>query len=371
MTGWIDSNLSLQQLCEELRNKPSLAVDTEFIRTNTFFPQIALVQLSDGENCWLIDVLAIDQFAPLKSLFESSQVMLIFHACAEDLEVMDYALGIQPRNIFDTQVAAGITNIGYNMGYARLVEKIFHTQLDKQETRSNWLARPLSPEQLNYAQVDVKYLHPLFDQLNLALHDQQRQAWFAEEMTNLFDLFEKRKQTDDYYLRIKGAWRLNAKSLSVLKHLCCWRETLARERDKPRSRIIKDTVLYEIARQLPTTIKQLYSLEDWHPRLIKRYGESLLSEIKAVEQQALMEPLPPPLSKDIMTVLKTIRARLLIVANDKQIPAEFLCNKKELEQILRTSAEGNCHWPNRLNEGWRSLWVKPAIESELESANLL
>jgi len=371
MTVWIDSNLGLQQLCDQLIQKPSLAVDTEFIRTNTFFPQIALVQLSDGENCWLIDVLAIDQFAPLKSLFESAQVTLIFHACAEDLEVMDCALDIQPRNIFDTQVAAGIANIGYNMGYARLVEKLFHIQLDKQETRSNWLARPLTPQQLSYAQVDVKYLHLLYEQLRLALHDQQRLAWFAEEMTNLFDSVEKRKQSDDYYLRIRGAWRLNAKSLSVLKHLCCWREALARDRDKPRSRIIKDSVLYEIAKQLPTAKQQLYSLEDWHPRLVERYGESLLTEIKAVDKQTLMEPLPPPLNKDISAVLKTIRARLVSVANDKHIPAEFLCNKKELEQILRTSAEGSCRWPNRLNEGWRSLWVKPAIQSELESANLL
>lgn len=371
MNDWIDSNSALQELCDRLENTPTLAVDTEFIRTDTFFPKLALIQLSDGETCWLIDVLAITQFAPLKFLFESDQVTLIFHACAEDLEVLDCALGIQPRNIFDTQIAAGLTNVGYNMGYARLVEQFFDRQLDKQQTRSDWLARPLSPQQLKYAQVDVEYLHPLFIQLREALHNLDRDAWFAEEMQGLFDLVEKRKQSDDYYLRIKSAWRLDAKSLAVLKQLCRWREDLARERDKPRARILKDTALYEVAKALPTSKQQLYNLEDWHHRSVRRYGDMVLSEIKNLEGLQTLETLPPPLDRDKTAVLKCIRAKLATVADKQQIPAEFLCNKRELEHILRTTSSGECDWPNRLNVGWRSLLVKPAIESELATANLL
>lgn len=370
MQDWIDSNSGLQKLCDQLVKSSTLAVDTEFIRTDTFFPRIALIQLSDGENCWLIDVLAIDQFVPLKSLLESPNVTLIFHACAEDLEVLDCALDIQPRNIFDTQVAAGLTHIGYNMGYAKLVHKFYDIELDKQETRSDWLARPLSPQQLKYAQVDVAYLHDIYKQLSRLLSEQQREVWFAEEMQGLYDLVEKRKQSDDYYLRIKNAWRLDARSISVLKHLCNWRENLARAKDKPRSRIVKDGVLYELARQIPQDKHQLYRIEDWHPHSVKRYGDAVLREIKAVDYETSIEVLPPPLTREMSAIFKRIRYTLSCLAEKKKIPAEFLCNKKELEQILRTHAEGKCYWPERLNSGWRSLWVKPAIESELVTAKL-
>ena len=161
MIEWIDSNSGLQQMCQQLSQEPKLAVDTEFIRTDTFYPKIALIQISDGDQCWLIDVLAIDDFAPLKALLENPQQQLIFHACAEDLEVLEYALDIKPSTIFDTQIAAGITNIGYCMGYARLVDSMFEVSLDKQETRSDWLARPLTQRQLDYAAVDVQYLHAM------------------------------------------------------------------------------------------------------------------------------------------------------------------------------------------------------------------
>ena len=161
MIDWIDSDSALQQMCQQLSQVPKLAVDTEFIRTDTFYPKIALIQISDGEQCWLIDVLAIEDFVPLKALLENPDQQLIFHACAEDLEVLEYALDIRPSSIFDTQLAAGIANIGYCMGYARLVDTMFDVSLDKQETRSDWLARPLTQRQLDYAAVDVQYLHAM------------------------------------------------------------------------------------------------------------------------------------------------------------------------------------------------------------------
>ena len=371
MAEWIDSNYKLQTLCDQLSGLTTLAVDTEFIRTDTFYPKIALIQLSDGQNCWLIDVLAMDQFSPLKTVLESPHLTLIFHACAEDLEVLDYGLNIQPRNIFDTQIAAGLINIGYNMGYARLVESLFDIQLDKQETRSNWLARPLSQRQLDYAQIDVIYLHRLHRELSTVLADQQRHEWFKEEMWSLFALVENRKNSAAYYLRVKGAWRLNGQSLTVLDHLCCWREKMARTKDRPRSRVIKDSVLLEIAKQLPTTKQQLYKIDDWHPGSIKRYGDSVLKEIQVGLQQSPVAPLPQPLGKEMTSVMKSIREALAALAKDKQIPPEFLCNKRELEDILRSSLEGSCRWPARLTEGWRGLWVKPTIESLLTSAELL
>lgn len=375
MNIWIDSNSKLQQMCEQLAETPTLAIDTEFIRTDTFFPKIALIQISNGDQCWLIDVLAIDQFESLKALLENPSCTLIFHACAEDLEVLDHALGIRPVNIFDTQIAAGITNIGYCMGYARLVNKLFDVELDKQETRSDWLKRPLTDRQLDYAAIDVLYLHRIHEILSQSLQQQQRQEWFAEETVAMFDMAARRKDNSDYYLRVKGAWRLQTKSLSALRRLCDWREETARTLDKPRSHIIKDTILLEVARRLPTAEEQLHGIEDWYSRSVKRHGAMVLQQIQDSAADTPAEAIPEPLTKSANRVMKALRAALSAVAEAQQVPQEFLSNKKELEAILRSAmagdVKGQYEWPTRLNQGWREASVKPAIQAVLESTDTL
>lgn len=375
MNIWIDSNDQLQQMCDQLAEVATVAIDTEFIRTGTFYPKIALIQISNGEQCWLIDVLAIDQFAALKQLLEDPARTLIFHACNEDLEVLDHALDIRPVNIFDTQIAAGIANIGYCMGYARLVLQMFDVELDKQETRSDWLKRPLTDRQLEYAAVDVLYLHRIYEILSASLEELQRQDWFAEETVAMFDMAAGRKDNSDYYLRVKGAWRLQAKSLSALRRLCDWREDTARALDKPRSHIIKDTILLEIARRLPTVKEQLHGIEDWYSRSVKRHGQVVLEQIAKSDSDGPAAVIPEPLTKSANTVIKAMRGALTAVAEAQQIPQEFLSNKKELEAILRSAmaskTRGEYEWPTRLTQGWREASVKPALQAVLENTDTL
>lgn len=371
MHQWIDSDHQLQQLCETLAPVAKIALDTEFIRTDTFYPKIALIQVSDGQQCWLIDVLAITQFAPLKALLESPTNQLILHACAEDLEVLDYALDIRPSNIFDTQIAAGIVNLGYCMGYARLVDSLFDVSLDKQATRSDWLARPLSQRQLDYAEVDVQYLHAMEEILSKALAEQQRQDWFVEETQGLFAMVDSRKDHSEYYLKLKGAWRLGVKSLTALNRLCDWREHLARSSNRPRAHIIKDSVLIELARRLPSAKEHLHGIEDWFPRSVKRHGDAVLQQIAAAATDTPVAPMPQPLPKTISALMREMRDSLTDVAQAMKIPQEFLCNKKELETILRSSMEGQCQWPERLNQGWRLAKVKPALQDVLDRTEAL
>lgn len=371
MSHWIDSNEKLQQMCDELANVAKLAVDTEFIRTDTFYPKIALIQISDGEQCWLVDVLAINQFAPLKEMLEDQSKLLIFHACAEDLEVLEYALDICPGRIFDTQIAAGLVNIGYCMGYARLVDSMFQIELDKQETRSDWLARPLTQRQLDYAAVDVEHLHAMEAILSQLLAEQQREEWFAEETAALFTLVEGRKNYENYYLRLKGAWRLGVKSLTALNRLCDWRENTARKLNKPRAHIIKDSVLLELAKRLPSASQQLHGIEDWYPRSVKRHGDTVLQQIAKAGKDAPMPAMPQPLPKAIAGLMREMRTSLSEVAESMAIPQEFLCNKKELEEILRSSMEGHCQWPARLTQGWRQARVQPALQAVLNGTELL
>jgi ribonuclease D len=369
MSHWIASNDDLKSLCDQLADSKLLALDTEFIRTDTYYPKIALIQLSDGNDCWLIDVLAIDQFSALKLLIESPNNRIIFHACAEDLEVLDHSLNIQPTGIFDTQIAAGIANVGYSMGYARLVGALLDIELDKQETRSNWLARPLTQRQIDYAVVDVIHLHTLHDMLVEKLDQQNRMAWFEEEIKTLFGLVTQRKSNHNLFAKFKGAWRLNAQSLVTLKSLCQWRESTAKSKDVPKSRIAKDSVLMEVARQMPEYKHQLHSIRDWHPVAIKRYGDALLNQVKDSYDAPPIpaNEVPQPLSKVMNHVFTNIRQKLIAVANEQNIPQEFLCNKRELEAILRSVEIGELVMPNRIKQGWRKQWVKPIIEAELKN----
>lgn len=370
MSTWINNNNGLKDLCDQLADSQLIALDTEFIRTDTYYPKIALIQLSDGETIWLVDVLGVDDFLPLKKLLESPDNTLIFHACAEDLEVLDHAINIQPTQIFDTQIAAGIVNIGYSMGYARLVDSLLDIQLDKQETRSNWLARPLTQRQLDYATVDVLHLHSLYSILVEMLNQQDRFKWFEEETKGLFKVVDQRKNNQDYYTRIRGAWRLDAQSLTTLRHLCRWREALSRSKDVPKSRIAKDNVLFDIAKKMPRSKQQLHSIDDWHPGSIRRYGELVLKEIEVSHTHNHDAWVPQPLSSSLNAISKNIRKLLVKIAEEQKIPQEFLANKRELEDIVRSSQQGQYQLPDRIKQGWRQQWVQPAIESELSKANL-
>tara|TARA_B110000003_G_scaffold257581_1_gene276010 strand:- start:348 stop:1457 length:1110 start_codon:yes stop_codon:yes gene_type:complete len=365
LAHWIDSEIKLAGMLDELKSATVLAVDTEFIRTNTFHPKIALIQISNGVDCWLVDVLAVKNFGGLKMLLESPDRQLIFHACAEDLEVLDYALGIRPNTIFDTQIAAGISNIGYSMGYARLVKEIFEVELDKDETRSDWLARPLTPRQLQYAATDVLYLHKLHELLSQRLEDQGRQDWFIEESLAVYAMVAGRKESDDYYMRIKSAWKLEQSALKILKRLCIWRERTARERNKPRGHIVKDNSLVEVARRQPTSLTHLGGIDDLHPGLIKRYGLDLLAQVEAANLDADIDALPQPLTKAEVVVLKGMRNSLVAVADKVLIPQEFLFSKKDLELILRGVIAGRNDWPKRFTGGWREPLVIPVLKQTL------
>ncbi|MBT5105348.1 ribonuclease D [Porticoccaceae bacterium] len=368
---WIDNSQQLAELCEQLQDATELAIDTEFMRSDTFFAKLALIQLSDGEQCWLIDTPAIEQLQPLTALLNGPQLTLVFHSCGEDLEVLDQVLSVRPKKLFDSQVAAGIVNIGYSMGYARLVENMLQIELGKEDTRSDWLARPLSDRQKRYAADDVLYLFRIYKLLLELLEQQQRQSWFAEEMLDLQRVAAERREALDYYLRVKGAWRLDALSLAVLKRLCEWREQAARALDKPRSHIVKDNVLLELANNKPTHMSQLHQIDDWYSRSVKRFGEQVLQEIANVDHNDLPDELPQPLSRAVSDVMKKMRVSINELAENQAIPKELMCNKKELESILRTTVEGKCVWPVRLVDGWRGSMVIPALQLVIDSSDAL
>ena len=207
--------------------------------------------------------------------------------------------------------------------------------------------------------------------LSQRLAEQQREEWFKEETIALFALVEGRKDYQNYYQRVKGAWRLGEQSLIALNRLCDWREERARTLDKPRSHIIKDSVLLELAKRLPSSNAQLYGIDDWHPRSVKRLGSMVLQQIEQANNDRQIAAIPMPLPKATNSVMKEMRSTLASVAERVQVPQEFFCNKKELEDILRSSMAGQCLWPVRLTQGWRQSVVQPALQVVLNNSELL
>ncbi|MCB1616856.1 MAG: ribonuclease D, partial [Pseudomonadales bacterium] len=231
----ISTSKALDHYCEQWLTCRALSIDTEFIRTQTYYPVPALLQVFDGQICYLIDPLHIDNFTSLQAVFDNPDIIKILHSCSEDLEVFTQIPGTLPSPLFDTQLAAAFVGYGFSIGYSRLVNRLFQVELPKEETRSDWLQRPLSEKQVEYACLDVVYLYQLFEHLEALLEKNNKSAWFKEECKTLLEIPDQSRSEEYILSRLKSGWRLSPQEQSYLKKLCLWREEQARTQNKPRN----------------------------------------------------------------------------------------------------------------------------------------
>lgn len=345
---WVSDDASLAQYCAQWQHLPVLALDTEFIRTTTFFPRPALLQVSDGDACYLIDPLALNDVTPLREVLTSGPLKIL-HSCSEDLEVFKGWLQLVPAPLVDTQIAAAFAGLDAGMGYQRLVDTLLDIQLDKGETRSDWLQRPLTESQQHYAAQDVAWLLPLWAKLLNRLAGQppiaecDRLDIVMQEGESL--VREAKMMTDDAesYWRVRQAWRLDARGLQVLRALCIWREECCRERDIPRSRVASDALLQSLCEQLPESLPQLAQLDEASPGWIKQSGRevlSLIQQAQAVPRQAWPEPLPNPTSPEYKQLRKQWRDRVKASAEQHGLAPELLVKRKQMEQWIAAQLAG-------------------------------
>lgn len=340
-----------------LKQTKALAVDTEFMRTDTFYPILGLIQVYDGRDCWLIDPLAFEDLQPLVEVLDDPDITKVFHSCSEDLEVLQHVLGCLPLPVYDTQIAAALAGHGFSKGYAALVSEILGVHVPKDETRSDWLQRPLSEAQLGYAAADVFYLLHVYQQLARELEQLQRGQWMDEEMAALAERAVQRDDLGDYYRKVKGAWRLNQPDLQILKLLCEWRELEARHCNRPRNRVLPDRTLLDIIARKPAGKAALASVEGLHPGIMRRYGDrilELLQEAGDVPQGKLPEPLDAPLPRESKDLGKLLKSVVSARADALQLPVEMLARKRDLEELMRIVGEGDLDLlPPSLANGWR------------------
>ncbi|WP_346839045.1 ribonuclease D [Microbulbifer sp. SAOS-129_SWC] len=345
---WIDNSVELARLCAHCREQSAVALDTEFMRSRTFYPQPALVQIGDGERCYLIDNLAIDDLQPLRELLVDERVTKIMHSCSEDLETLERLLGIIPAPIFDTQIAAAMTGMGAGLGYAATVKTLLNIDLPKSETRSDWLQRPLSEAQQNYAALDVAWLPLVYGVLIRRLRELERIEWLHEDCEGLVSAARNPQPPELYYQRVKGAWRLRGKQLAALQDLCAWREREARLRDVPRNHLLKEGVCLSLAQQLPRHVATM-AQPGLEGRTLREFGDTLLQIVQRAAERADAPPaLPQPLSRRQGEWLKLLRKTVSSVAEQRGLPPEILVRKKELEQLVQAQQpqlEGRlCGW---------------------------
>lgn len=357
---WIANSEALAEVVEALKAADWVAVDTEFRRRDTFYPQVALVQLATLNGCWLIDPLTLTETGPLVDLLTCTSVSKILHSASEDLEVFEHWLGCLPTPLFDTQKAAAMIGRGFGLSYRALVAMYLDIEVGKEETQSDWLARPLSQSQLTYAAMDVVYLAQLYPTLLAQVTERNRVSWVLEEGA--------RAETGGRgpLAKFKTAWKLSAGQQDVLVNLVHWREEEARKRDKPRSWIMADKTLSSLVQNKPTSTRELARIDGVSQGLVRRAGDVLVDIINApavLPEHALSTAFSRPASGPVKALAKRLVAPLEALAQSKGINAEIVLPVRELEQIARIatgeSIEQPRHW-----RGWRDRdFVAPLLRS--------
>ena len=369
MTRLITDNDALAQYCQQAATRNVLAMDTEFIRQSTLLPKLGLIQLFDGEALALVDPLGITDWQPLQQLLANTQVVKLLHSCSEDIEALA-TINIQTITpLFDTQLAAELIGWGASMGYARLVEQLTGDVLDKSESRTDWLARPLSDTQLRYAANDVEFLYPLYDKLCAHLSTTQKQL-LLDEGEQMMRRREQQLPLQFKYLEIKNSWQLSPRELAVLRELAAWRYSYAQQRDLALGLILKDIQLIELAKRRPSTAESLMNIPGLPPREIRRHAKLLVELISQAKELPLAqcpqrfyhEAQFAGYKETVNLLTKAVKE----AAANTNIPAEFMSVKRQLNEYLnwcwRISDEQRALLPvPEYLKGWRKQLLAPFL----------
>ncbi len=270
---YVETNEQLRILCQPLDNSAWLAIDTEFIRENTYYPEFCLLQIANETVAACVDPLAIDDLSELLSLIYDPSIVKVFHAARQDLEIFYHTWHKLPLAVFDTQIAATLAGLGDQPGYATAVKATLGIELDKAQVRTNWRKRPLSEHQIRYALNDVIYLGQLYQKLIERLSTLGRADWLDEDMKLLSAPATYQNPPDTQWKRIRGRQKLSAKQLAVLQALGAWRENRAMEENKPRQWIIRNENLLLLASRIPKDLSKMLHTNSLDKKFIDRYGK--------------------------------------------------------------------------------------------------
>jgi len=339
----IATTQDLAQACKRLRQHDFVAVDTEFMREQTYWPRLCLIQLAGPDQEVLVDPLAAGlSLDPFFALMADERVVKVFHAARQDLEIVWNLARLIPRPIFDTQVAAMVCGFGEAVSYVNLVKQLTNRDLDKTSRFTDWSRRPLSQKQLAYALGDVIHLRDVYRVLKEQLEREGRASWLDEEMAGLTDPATYEANPEEAWRRLKMRVR-SRRGLAVLIELAAWRERAAQAQDVPRNRILREEALYDIASHAPTDVDRLSELRT----LSQGFAKSARAKdiIEAVKRGLARDPktLPVPdtglpLPADKAALVDLLKVLLKACAARHKVAPRLIADGDELERIALEEA---------------------------------
>ena len=361
--AWIDRQDALENFLAATAHAPWLALDTEFLRTSTYYPILCLMQVSDGTHHALIDAQAGLDLSGLTARLRDAACTSVLHACLQDVEILHHDFDLIPGDVFDTQVAWGLLGRGYQISYSAMVERQLGIALDKSQTRSRWDRRPLTPAQMEYALLDVVHLAPIYRHLSDELERCGKLGWLREEMAQTLTPSSWIPDPDEAWRRIRVPERHQlASRLHILKALARWRELAARRLDRARPRIAADDVLIELTRTPPSSRNSFdRQVGNAVPRRVRN---ELWAAVQKAQGQAPPK-LPTPTREERIAQQAKVQQLMPIVrqaARDLDMAPELLATRAMLEELVQQR-------PNpALLQGWRRGQIGLALQERLRAA---
>lgn len=368
----ITTQAELLAFCQYAQRFPYLALDTEFVRTRTYYAKLGLVQVRVHDQLVLIDPLAEIDLTPFWQLLKDPQLILVIHAGGEDYEILMQQMGEMPTAVVDTQIAAAFAGHGDALGYAALVQHYTNIEIDKSQSRTDWLQRPLQPVQLDYAAADVQYLYDIYPQLLAELSAEKLALVKAETIEQV------RRRAESIppqwlYLFFGNAWQCNRQQLAVLRELLQWRLQRAQQSNIPLGFVAKDHIVLELARRCPSNVLQLRGITELSPVTIRYSGESLL---EAIQRGLACTDLPEPLTRltdltDYKATYKQIQEQVQQLARDLDISPGLVASRRQINDVIHWEwqvpavAKAELIAPD-LYRSWRGAKLKPFITELLQ-----
>ncbi len=357
-TSLIEHPALLAAVCESLRPNAWIALDTEFMRTRTYYARLCLVQAATPEMIACVDPLALSDIKPLLDVIYNPRILKIFHSGRQDLEVFTDIRGVPPAPVFDTQIAASLCGYDDQIGYANLVEAITGHKLPKLHTRADWEARPLPPEQLHYAADDVRYLRDVYHFLAQKLESLGRSEWLAEECAALTDPALYRNDPHEAFRRLRQGHSLPLAAQTILRELAAWRERAAQQNNLPRSWVVSDAALMEAAFATPRSHEALDQLLGLNGAAARKWGDEILEAIRvgleAAPQRWWEEP--QRLDRQQQNLYERLSERIQATATKIKISPTLLAPRRELLKLIGGDNSGS------LLRGWRHALIGEELQ---------
>lgn len=367
---YINTPEQLATLCGQIKLEPWLALDTEFLREKTYYPKFCLLQIATPTWVACVDPIALPHLEELFAVIASPDIVKVFHSCRQDLEIFYQWTGQLPGPVFDTQVAAPLLGFQDNPGYAMLVSSLLGINLNKAHTRADWSKRPLSHDQIEYAADDVIYLCQVYQIMVQKLTELGRLDWLAHDFAELTNSALYKVAPEKAWHKIKGKNKLTGKQLSIIQSLAEWREKTAQAEDRPKSWLLRDELLFDLAKLQPETVDGLANVRGINERAVHRYGKELCQLITAAKNRP-----PQPLNEHDRPLKKTqqqeaildiLTALVRVRAEENALNPTILATRKDLE-VLLFNDDDECP----LLHGWRYTMAGKELVGLLQGQLLL